>query len=173
MMISVIVFLLSSFVCMEPPCAIEVSGRRYRELVFDPRRRFQTYASLPMKLNHYYLPVEDAKRGHYEYWVEDADAWLSHKLKPTVGNRTIEFFNEREAIMTVQTRGIPPYITFDGDFLGTEEFIRYRISAGKHALVWITSELVDPRKGDGYQEPIQTAAWLEFTRDDNHLAMSI
>ena len=164
-MIFVIIFLLSTSICLSPPCTIEVFGRKYRELVYDPRKEYQTYASLPLHDN--FAPVEEKQA----YWIEEADAWISHGLKPTFGNRTVEFYSPNNAVLTVQTRGLYPYIMLDDLFLGTEELIRFRIAAGNHLLIWMTPRHVNPNKGDGFQEPVQTAAWLKFAYDRMALAI--
>ena len=166
-MLFVLVVSLYASSCVFPPCAVEVNGRKYRDLVYDSNRRFQSYGALP--LNSEYVSMDE----NQPYWIEKADAWMSHDLTPTIGNRSIEFYTDRAATMSVLTRGIPPYIMLDEDFLGTEEFIRYRVDRGSHRVVWITEQYVNPRKGNGFMESVQTAIWLNFVEEveDHRMGM--
>ena len=153
--------------------AIAVHGMPYRELVHDLRRPFQTFAA---------MPVHDRIVGVAEgcpYWMEDADAWLSHDLEPTSGDRVMEFEIDRDATLAIMTRGIAPFIMLDGHLVGESEFMRTTISRGFHRLVWKTCSIVNPQRGDGFAEPVQTAAWLTFhsapplsTKDDRKNAMT-
>lgn len=138
----VYIFILSIF-CSLP----------YRELVFDEHQSFQTYGALPAK-NHFRVPEKCA------YWYESADVFMSLGLKNTIGNRTIEFDSEEGQTLTVLTRGLEPVIALDDEFLTDEEFFRVSVGAGRHTLTWITSRIVLPSKGNGFSEPVQTAAWL-------------
>jgi hypothetical protein len=164
-MIFVIVFVLSTSICLSPPCVLNVYNRKYRELVFDPRKHYQKYASLPLHQN--FAPVSD----NQAYWIEEADTWISHNLQPTIGNRTVQFYSSNRAVLTVLTRGLSPVIMLDDVFLGTEELIRFRLDPGDHSLIWVTSRRINPTKGDGFQEPVQTAAWLKFAHQTTALVI--
>ena len=154
----VLVLVLSTFLCNDPPCSISISNRKYRELVFDPDLPFQSYATLPLQ-SHDRLRLPT----NAQYWTEAADGWMSHKLSPTFRNRTIDFKTTSNGILTVLTRGIDPIVMVDEKYTNFRELFKVPLSAGTHQIVWITDNYIDPQRGDGYQEPVQTAAWVRFT----------
>jgi len=158
-MLTVAIFILAHATCALGPCAVRLQGKPYRELVFNPDLPFQSFGSISLKEREG-LVVSDT---HLEYWTEKADGWMGHKLETTIGNRSIHFHTTQRSILTVMTRGIDPVVMLDDGYTNFEEFFRVPLPAGDHSLVWITDRRVEPNKGNGFQEPVQTAAWVRFT----------